>query len=297
MSNQVGKVCVLVILYGKELAKSHTLSSLLNFDCSHFDLTVLNNGPQALPEGGLFYDKLSSGFNNFELLNKIENMPLSIAYNSFIDNHPDADKYVFLDDDTEITESYYTRLTDGDTSFDVEVPKIVSSDDALNKGIVHYPVENDVPVLEKRAVDVNSVLSIGSGLIISRAFVMKFQSVNLPIFDNRYALYGVDYSLFRNMRKLLKEKMQFTFTSFSSLNHSLSRLQKGALSEHTKRERLYDVILSARHHPNRVYVTGLIKAILRETKNFNLPLVLHIISTFAKGYHPRCERYIVNRKK
>lgn len=91
--------------------------------------------------------------------------------------------------------------------------------------------------------------------------------------------------------------MQFTFTSFSSLNHSLSPLQKGALSEHTKRERLYDVILSARHHSNRVYVTDLIKAILRETKNFNFPLVLHIISTFENGYHLRCERCIVNREK
>ena len=38
----------------------------------------------------IFYHDLSASFRSFELLNKTENMPLSIAYNSFIDSHSNA---------------------------------------------------------------------------------------------------------------------------------------------------------------------------------------------------------------
>lgn len=48
------KVCILVIIYGKELVDSTTLSSLLKFDCSLFDLVVINNGPEALSDRDFF---------------------------------------------------------------------------------------------------------------------------------------------------------------------------------------------------------------------------------------------------
>lgn len=297
MSVAMEKARILVILYGKELASSTTLSSLLKFDCSLFDLVVINNGPAVLSDSGDFYHQLEAGFHTFELMNKTENMPLSIAYNGFIDAHPNAQKYVFLDDDTEVTESFISRLVDDDVSYDVEVPKIVATDGSLESGVVQYPVEDDVPVLEMRIVDVGTVSSIGSGLILTRQFIDKFRTAHMPIFDNHYALYGVDYSLFRNMRKLLAKGVPFTFTSFSSINHSLSRLQKGTLSEHTKRERLYDIILSARHYPDKSYIKGLVKSLVRAVLSLDFYLVFHIISTFFKGYHPRCKQYITTGKK
>lgn len=297
MGNAVDRINILVVLYGKALTESHTLLSLLKFDCSLFNLTIINNGPKPLTEEGAFYERLKSNFNQFELMNRVENMPLSIAYNSFIDAHPDADKYVFLDDDTELTESFISRLTDCDSSYDVETPKIISSDMSSEDIVIHYPVENNIPVSEKRNVDPGSVLSIGSGLILSRQFVLKFQAANVSVFDNHYALYGVDYSLFRKMRKLMAKGVNFEVTSFSTINHSLSRLQKGTPSKHTQRERLYDVILSARHYPDKVYITGLIKSVLCAVKNLEFTLAFHIVATFIKGYHPRCERYIVNKDK
>jgi hypothetical protein len=220
--------------------------------------------------------------------NKIENMPLSIAYNSFISENSDADKYAFLDDDTELNQEYIDRLVDGFSDYDVELPKIIASED---RG-VHYPVEFDVPVLELRRVDPRGAISIGSGLILTKGFVQKFSAKNKTLFNNNYALYGVDFSLFRNARKLLSKGMGFSYTSTVSLNHSLSRLQKGKISEHTKRERLYDTIISARHYPSLGYMKELVKAILVAVKHGQLPLACHIIATYVKGYHPRCEPYL-----
>lgn len=293
----VGKVCILVIVYGKKLVDSTTLSSLLKFDCSLFDLVIINNGPDALNERDFFYHDLNESFRSFELLNKTENMPLSIAYNNFIDSHSNAQRYVFLDDDTEVTESFITRLSDNEASYDVEVPKIVATDGSLESGRVQYPVEDGIPVVEFRAVNAGTVFSIGSGLVLTRQFIDKFRNACVPVFDIHYALYGVDYSLFRNVRKLLAKGVPFTFTSFSSINHSLSRLQKGALSEHTKRERLYDIILSARHYPDKSYISGLIRSLASATLRLDFSLVIHIISTFVKGYHPRCKPYITAGKK
>ncbi len=54
MSVVAEKVCILVIIYGKELVDSTTLSSLLKFDCSLFDLVVINNGPEALSDRDFF---------------------------------------------------------------------------------------------------------------------------------------------------------------------------------------------------------------------------------------------------
>ncbi|AKL40138.1 TPA: hypothetical protein I8438_004215 [Serratia marcescens] len=297
MSVVAEKVCILVIIYGKELVDSTTLSSLLKFDCSLFDLVVINNGPEALSDRDFFYHDLSASFRSFELLNKTENMPLSIAYNSFIDSHSNAQKYVFLDDDTEVTESFIYRLADTGASFDVEVPKIVATDGSLESGSVQYPVEDGVPVVEIRTVNAGTVFSIGSGLVLTHKFIEKFRTACVPVFDNHYALYGVDYSLFRNVRKLLAKGVPFTFTSFSSITHSLSRLQKGTLSEHTKRERLYDIILSARHYPDKSYIKGLIKSLVHASLRLDFSLVVHIISTFVKGYHPRCKPYITTEKK
>lgn len=58
------KVCILVIIYGKELVDSTTLSSLLKFDCSLFDLVVINNGPEALSDRDFFYHDLSASFRS-----------------------------------------------------------------------------------------------------------------------------------------------------------------------------------------------------------------------------------------
>lgn len=297
MGAVVEKISILVIVYGKNLNKSTTLSSLLKFDCSLFNLVVINNGPEALSDSGDFYDLLNNRFQYFELMNKTENMPLSIAYNRFIEKHPDAQKYVLLDDDSEITESFILRLTDNNALYDLEVPKIVATDNALVSGNIQYPVENDIPVLEMRAVDVKTVFSIGSGLILTRQFVDKFVAARMPIFNNHYALYGVDFSLFRNMRKLVAKGNSFMITSICSINHSLSRLQTGDLSEHTRRERLYDIILSARHYPDKSYAKGLIMSIIRAALSLNASLVFHIILIFITGYHPRCKKHIVDSQK
>ncbi|MBX9334992.1 hypothetical protein K5M56_27565, partial [Serratia marcescens] len=67
--------------------------------------------------------------------------------------------------------------------------------------------------------------------------------------------------------------------------------------EHTKRERLYDIILSARHYPDKSYIKGLIKSLVHASLRLDFSLVVHIISTFVKGYHPRCKPYITTEKK
>lgn len=51
----------------------------------------------------------------------------------------------------------------------------------------------------------DKIISIGSGLVIYKSLVECFRKDNLKLFDERYALYGVDYSFFRRIQRIKKQ--------------------------------------------------------------------------------------------
>ncbi|CAI1121558.1 glycosyltransferase family 2 protein [Serratia entomophila] len=279
-------VSILVVLYNKKLEESKTLKSLLSFDILNAELFIANNGPSSIEiTNDSFYDRLGNHFGKVQVANFIENRPLSIIYNDFINANDYSEKFVFLDDDSELSVDFINRVNSNAKSFDLELPRIKSVVD----GVIYYPVERGRVVTEdKDHLDVQSTISIGSGLIITRSLIEKFAAVGSNLFDERFALYGVDYSLFRIMKRINKKnKTNFNLKTYSYINHSLSRAE-GKTSEHTVNERLYDAILSARHYPSSNTIWILLRKIIKYTLNFNFKKIAYIFSVFIKGVHPRC---------
>ncbi|WP_321147883.1 glycosyltransferase family 2 protein, partial [Serratia marcescens] len=241
-------VSILVVLYNKKLSESKTLRTLLSHQILNAELFIANNGPHKIEiESDQFFNQLESHFIKVQVANFVENRPLSIIYNDFIESNSVAKKFVLLDDDSEVPESFIKVINSENDDFDLELPRIKS----VNDGVIYYPVEHGHVVAEdKNNLDVQSTISIGSGLIISRRFIDKFSAAGMKLFDERFALYGVDFSLFRIMKKInAKSNTHFAIRTNSYINHSLSRAA-GKTSEHTVNERLYDAILSARHYPS-----------------------------------------------
>ncbi|CAI0760708.1 Uncharacterised protein [Serratia entomophila] len=279
-------VSILIVLYNKKLNESKTLKSLLSYKISNAELFIANNGPKNLEVGDDdFYNQLVEHFEKVQIANFIENRPLSVIYNDFIKSNAFSERFVLLDDDSDLPEKFINSINSKDDDFDLELPRIKSVVD----GVTYYPLEHGRVITEdKDNLDVQSTISIGSGLIIRRSLVEKFSDAGRELFDERFALYGVDYSLFRIMRKIkVKNKIDFNIRTHSYINHSLSRTE-GKTSEHTVNERLYDAILSARHYPSSNTIWILLRKIIKYTLNLNFKKITYIFSVFIKGIHPRC---------
>ncbi|CAI0883319.1 glycosyltransferase family protein [Serratia entomophila] len=279
-------VSILVVLYNKKLEESKTLKSLLSYEILNAELFIANNGPSNIEvANNSFYTRLENHFGKVYVGNFIENRPLSVIYNDFINGNDFSEKFILLDDDSELSEGFINAINSNAKDFDLELPRIKSVVD----GTIYYPVEQGRVVTEdKEHLDIQSTISIGSGLIISRCLIEKFSAAGRNLFDERFALYGVDYSLFRIMKRINKKnKTDFNLKTQSYINHSLSRAE-GKASEHTVNERLYDAILSARHYPDISTIWILLRKVIKYTLNFNFKKIAYIFSVFIKGVHPRC---------
>ncbi|WP_213991156.1 glycosyl transferase [Sodalis sp. dw_96] len=280
-------IYILVVLYNKEPKDSTTLISLLDYKFNNCSLIILNNGPKNIDNDNAVILNLKDIFNYVELENHIENVPLSIAYNAFITAHNDGDRYILLDDDTTLTESFVEQINQQKTFYDLELPKITS----LINDIIYYPLVDDKPVIKDCIICSKSITSIGSGLIISKNLVEKFRKHNLNLFDTHFALYGVDFSFFRRMRNVTQMNERFMISSSSTLYHSLSRIE-GDSSLARSRERLYDLVLTVKHYPSKDNVKSLIKIFFKFLFFLDFFSILLICKTYFIGYHPRCRLYL-----
>lgn len=182
-------IAILVVLYNKKMKESKTLNTLISRDLSSITLKIVNNGPEALEEDGYIWNELTGKTHNVILENRIENAPLSTLYNEFISNFH-SDYYIILDDDSDLSEYFFEHLTD--SSIELIIPRIYSIDDSK----FYYPRQNDRLVELNDEINNNSVMSISSGLIMSKELVRLFKTHYRDIFDERFALYGIDTSFF-----------------------------------------------------------------------------------------------------
>jgi hypothetical protein len=115
---------------------------------------------------------------------------------------------LFFDDDTIVPENYFIFNDGDDEKFDLMIPMII--DVVTNK--ICYPVVNgEIVNTEENKIfaEKDSYISIGSGLVIFNKLVSKINKRYGTVFDERFALYGVDYSLFRRIDGLKKEESLF----------------------------------------------------------------------------------------
>lgn len=275
------QMSVLVIIYGKKLRESKTLTSLLSSDCYDFDLSIVNNGPEEifLDDGFLF--KLKENIRNVSLVNILENAPLSKIYNNFICENKNSNYYVLFDDDSEFESDFLRKISLSNAL--LVLPRIYSIDDFK----YYYPIEADAVIVDEREIIVNDLMSISSGLAIKKELITYFYNhYNGKVFDERFALYGIDTSFFLRLRVISKSEI-ISIESLSTLRHSLSRVA-AEKSERRNIERLYDTAITARHYPFFIKKSHFIKIILYYLFKLKFKYALILIYFFLKGKHPRC---------
>ncbi len=191
------KINFCIILYNKKISESDTIESLDNYFINNKilgDIVVFNNGPK----------KVEVLSRDYLICNQVLiNASLSKIYNKFIDEYP-ADFYVFLDDDTFLTDEFLNELEN--INSDIFLPQISCN------GEVHYPI-----------IKSQSIQTITSGLTLSSKIIKDLKRHNNKVFDERFDLYGID-TAFCNMIN----KMKFNYEiSISIIEHDLSHISSG----------------------------------------------------------------------
>ncbi|MEH8230665.1 hypothetical protein [Aeromonas veronii] len=199
-------LCFCVVLYNKELLQSESVLSLVKYGPlldKKIKVVVFNNGPKPQSIDGL---------PNFITVHQVLiNGSLSKIYNKFIELYS-AQKYIFLDDDTYLSEGYLLDVIK--TEFNVLMPRIRC------QNVEYYPV-----------VTPSGVQTITSGLAISKSAILDFKKNNSYVFDESFDLYGIDTALCYFINKF---SYQYT-VSQSYLEHQLSHIS-GNTGEFRKRE-------------------------------------------------------------
>ena len=277
------KTLITVVLYNKELVQSKTLVSICSCKYTDADLVIYNNGPHNVDANNFIFRTLENKFISVKIVNDVNNKPLSMIYNSAIINNPEADRFVFLDDDTILSDFYFNGISN--TQVDLIVPII------KEKNSPYYPLVNGLPCDKFKNVDLSfeTLFSIGSGLVIYRTLVNKFCIYKLSPFDERFALYGVDFSFFRRLQFLSNNGETINIIINGMLEHSLSR-NEGFISEERHVERLIDVVLSAKFYSKSLWIDiyTMMKVIAREIKHLRFHHAIFALKLYLRGKHPRC---------
>ncbi|MFB5079716.1 glycosyltransferase family 2 protein [Raoultella sp. C349492] len=279
---------ICVILYGKGFQESLTLRNLGEMNFSDYHLVIINNGPIPIKKDNLFF-RLKENFTDVSCHEYLDNKSLAVVYNTVINKFKGSDRFVFFDDDTDVSSSYFEdMLSHYDESIDLQLPQIVEVD----KDIKHYPFLNNrlftggIPTV---FINKDTILSIGSGLVVYKKMINCFNENNMTLFDERYALYGVDYSFFRRIDSLKRLNYNFNIQVFTSLKHSLSKTESG-FSEWRHREHLHDYAISCRFYSKSLLhmLLGMLRCIFRELIKKRFSNIKLVLCTFVKGKHPRC---------
>ncbi|PRD16798.1 glycosyltransferase family 2 protein [Pantoea coffeiphila] len=278
------KIAIVVVLYNKEINESATIRTLVEKGLNNVYLTIHNNGPKNIAAPTEFLELLSLRCIVVNVENCIENKPLSNLYNDFIESHADFDKFILLDDDSEITQSFMDSIEKDD--YDLEIPKIVSRVDNQ----VYYPISNGHVITDDCFLDVQGTSSIGSGLLFTKRLVNVFSKHNLKLFDENYALYGVDVSLFRRMWNLNRKGEVFKLKTSSSILHSLSRAE-GQESAFRSNERLIDYAITARRYPTPRLYASFLKRGLKQLVGMRFREFFQMCGYFISGVHPRSKMW------
>lgn len=277
------KIAIIVVVYNKCLEQSITVNTLLSTGLSDVTVIIHNNGPKDIDLPGEVFRECCKKNIKIKLNNCISNKPLSIVYNDFIDQHDDFDRLIILDDDSAITESFINSIYDDDC--DLQLPLIISRED----GKVYYPMENGRVVSGKNVLNPKVTHSIGSGLIIHKRVVSVFKENELQLFDEHYALYGVDVSFFRRIWVLSNKGVVFKLKSTSHIIHSLSRTED-VESSFRRTERLIDFAVTVRRYNSFRSKMSFCKKTLISLLSLKFGDIAVMYDAYIHGSHPRCRK-------
>ncbi len=112
----------------------------------------------------------------------------------------------------------------------------------------------------------------------------------MKLFDENYALYGVDISFFRRLWELEKNNVSFEIRINSTLVHSLSRTDTHQSLFRIK-ERLIDIGITAHQYPSFRRILSLTKNVVVNILKGNFSIALIGLLCFISGKHPRITKW------
>lgn len=279
----VRKNLVIVVLYNKEMSESSTLKTLTEGLEYISKITIVNNGPKKIKNDQKVLVSLTKNDIVVELIECLENKPLSNIYNDIIRCNSNLDGYIILDDDSKLSRDYFECISN--VNADVILPSIIESSN--NKK--YYPIASNKEEIIEGVNIAQQVYSISSGLVISRHTNEVFEEHKLTLFDERFSLYGVDTSFFMRLNYLRESKgVSLNVINFGRLYHSLSRVSE-INSDFRVKERLIDELLTVKYYNvnkrNKVivYAKVLIKCLIK----LKVSWFFIMLNVIIKGKHPR----------
>lgn len=275
---------ILVLLYNKEISESPTLNSILSSDFifTNSHLVIWNNGPLSLRN--LDTDKLCRLGLTVDIIQTLDNIPLSVVYNKFIDKFK-SDKYVILDDDSTVNKKYLTdALSIGNN--EIGLPIIECMRD------VKSPIINGNLAMKTGIYSNNDcIIAIGSGMVLGHDVLMKIKNTHGTIFDERFILYGVDVTFCYRVNKTCFDDLEIHV--ISGFAHALSKMsdEEDNISNFRRKERSYDLGLRLKYYysgPKKLAI--LFKAVIFSACREFIPVknkydAKSLIKAFYSGKH------------
>lgn len=181
------QIAILIVVYDKQLNESETLMSLIRLlreDKSRITYCrIMNNGPTEITNNLEMPGNLVVDF-----IQLITNKPLSMIYNNFINDYEGFDRFVILDDDSELN-IQYLEVVFQEKYYDIEIPKTYD-----NNGKIFFPIINNKVIRPRQNIIDNSknvINSITSGLVISGKLVDLFKKNRIKLFNDLIDKYRI----------------------------------------------------------------------------------------------------------
>ncbi len=291
-------ICFLIVVYGCDIERSSTIKSILRnagvLKDSNVCIAIWNNGPYSQLKQFKEFSEREIGWRVDVIFNDcLDNMPLSMLYNSVIERVA-AIRYCIFDHDSLVGEDYFHAINTNH-AVDVLVPRIVANSAVRGPLFKKNIVRRDGPLLIDGD---NDFFSISSGLCITSNVVSAFKQCFDTVFDENYALYGVDTSFCIRLCKVHQGRA-LTVGCYSEIQHSLSRLEKEPIERRRFRakERGLDLGITLRRYFSIMWVGAVIKSFIRAILGRGVFSLKWIVIGFLKGRHPSCDALLSDAER
>jgi hypothetical protein len=253
------------------------------------ELIIFHNGVESSEIDKNFIYNLELKIKKVSVRHFFDVRPLSWIYNGVLNEYYHGDRFIFFSDDCVLEGNYFANLnTYYSDVVDLQIPNIR---DGKSKQII-YPLLNKVVNKIPDGIKIDSqyaLLSMNLGLVIYRSLIEKFADCNMEVFDNRFALYGVDYNFFNRIEILKKENYEVCVQVINTIEFSVPEIAKQD-GRSLEVERLYDLVLSGKYYSKNKFVLylRLLRISFQQLIKFKFDNVELIFKIFATGKHPRC---------
>lgn len=277
---------ILVVCYHCEIDQSRSITGVLKHVDGKCNVNVViwNNGPIQWSSQSI--DEIKSHSSNIIVVQTSENRPLSWIYNDFIEMYS-SDYYVIFDHDSDVNFQFISNL------FSLR-KELLCLPIIYSKGVAVNPTCNGLfnsgPYMKNQ-----KVMSIGSGLVLSKQLVNILHKRWGSVFDERFALYGVDTTFFKRINKLNSSDLIRTISGFE---HSLSRseTESDRVQSMRRNERSIDLGLSLRLYPSFGLYWHLLKILVKESLGNDIVNFHIMMRSFFSARHPRTQQQRARQK-